>query len=245
MKELNMQKGIDQVKKVSLTSEEKSRMLHNLSLYTTVHQPIPATHSLFAFFNISLNKRLAFALASVMIAIIIGGSAVYASEGALPGDLLYPIKTKIVEPVRVALATTPVEKANVEADIGIERLKEAETLDQKGRLTPDIKNELDHKVKDNFTNFFKIKKQVAGTSSEEINKKIQSELDNRIKPHINMFNKLNDNFKNSTSTEKNTDIKNNWKNTNSTGTIKNIKKMDYKNASSGENTKKIPFQSNF
>src|ERR1035437_10169524 len=187
MKELNIQKGIEQLKKISLTNEEKSKMLHNLSLYADIHQPIPITHSLFSFFNISLNKRLAFTLASVMIAIIIGGSAVYASEGSLPGDLLYPIKTKIVEPIKVALATTPVEKANVEADIGIERLKEAETLDQKGKLTPDIKKELNRKIESNFSNFFKIKRQMVGTSSVEDNKIIQNELDNKIRPHANIF----------------------------------------------------------
>lgn len=242
MKELNIQKGIDQIKKVSLTSEEKSKMLHNLSLYADIHQPIPTTHSLFSFFNISLNRKLATVMASVMIAVVLGGSAVYASENSLPGDLLYPIKTKIVEPIKIAMATTPKAKADVEANIGVERLKEAETLDQKGKLTPDIKKELNSKIENNFSNFFKIKRQIAGTSSDESNKIIQNELDNKIRPHANIFKKFNDEFRNGTSSDKKTDQKNILNKINATGTIKIIKRIDNKNSSSAETSKNTPFQ---
>jgi hypothetical protein len=243
MEDKKLKNVISQVKKVSLSQDEKSRILHNLSLYTDVHQQIPTTHTLFAFFNISLNKKLAIVLASVMIAVIVGGTAVYASEGSLPGDLLYPIKTRIVEPLKVALAGTPEEKADVEAGLAVERLKEAETLDQRGKLTQDFKKALDNNVEKHFADFSHIKKQMAGTSSDEINKKIKNEFDNKIRNHFNMFIKLNDEFRNATNTEKKQAFKEIIKKP-ATSTIKNIKKVDYKNNSSGEDAKRLPFQEN-
>jgi hypothetical protein len=65
--------------------------------------------------------------------IVTGGLSTFA-QGALPGDFLYPVKTKVTEQVQVALLTTPEEKAHAEAILATKRLEEAETLALAGRL---------------------------------------------------------------------------------------------------------------
>ncbi|MFA5652078.1 MAG: DUF5667 domain-containing protein [Candidatus Paceibacterota bacterium] len=239
MKEINIQKGIEQLKKVSLTNEEKSKMLHNLSLYADVHQPIPSTHSLFSFFNISLNRKLAYVLTSIMITITLGGSAVYASEQSLPGDLLYPIKTKIAEPIKMAMATTPKEKAKVEIELADKRLSEAETLDKRGKLTPNLNKEISKKFDSHVSGFYKIKKQIEkkdSTSSIEENNKIQKDFENKMDSHAEILNRFNRDSNGLEKTIKK-EVKKDREN------IIPIKQLDSRNASSVDLYKRTQFQS--
>lgn len=74
------------------------------------------------------------ALAAVLIVVFAGSGTAFASQGALPGQPLYAVKTKIVEPVRLALAGSPAAKAAVHVAIAQERVAEAEALAQQGAL---------------------------------------------------------------------------------------------------------------
>ncbi len=80
--------------------------------------------------------------ALVLVLIVVGGGAAYAAEGALPGDLLYPVKVNINEPVRSALAFSDESKADVHAALAVRRMQEAETLAADGQLTVAAKAEL-------------------------------------------------------------------------------------------------------
>jgi len=232
MKDLKMQKRIDQIKKVSLTVDEKSKMLHNLSMYADFHKPISSPSPLLSFLHLS--KKLAYVLASIIITVLVGGSITYASENSLPGDLFYPVKTKIVEPIKIALATTPKAKAEVEIELADKRLKEAETLDRVGKLTPEIKKELSDKFDSHVSNFYKIKKNIEdeNKNTEEENNKMQENFDDKINPHTEILNKFNKNPKDIEETDmhqENIDVK----------------RIDNKNTNSEDSFRKTPFQSNF
>lgn len=76
--------------------------------------------------------------ALVIIALVgLGGATTYAAHGALPGDPLYPLKVKVIEPVQGLLAVTPEAKAAFQASIASERLAEAAQLAAKEKLTPE------------------------------------------------------------------------------------------------------------
>jgi hypothetical protein len=232
MKDLNMQKGIEQIKKVSLTTGEKNKMLHNIYMYADFHRPISSPFSLLSFMHLS--KKFACVLASIIIAVLVGGSITYASENSLPGDLFYPIKTKIVEPIETVLAATPKAKAEVETELADKRLKEAETLDRVGKLTPEIKKELSDKFDSHVSNFYKIKKNIEeeNKNTEEENNKMQENFDDKINPHTEILNKFNKNPKDIEETDvhqENIDVK----------------KIDSKNTNSEDSFRKTPFQSNF
>ena len=93
-------------------------------------------------FDLSVRSRV-LAAGSVISALLIGSTVSYAAEGALPGDILYPIKVSINEPVRIALAQTSYTKAVVEVDLVDRRLQEAEQLAVEGRLTTETKISLE------------------------------------------------------------------------------------------------------
>lgn len=69
-------------------------------------------------------------LTSVAMAVIllVGGGAAYAAENALPGDLLYPIKVHITEPVISRLTLTASQRAHWNIRTIERRLNEADAL---------------------------------------------------------------------------------------------------------------------
>lgn len=71
----------------------------------------------------------------VLIAIVIGGGTSYAAAGALPGDVLYPIKTEVNESVKSAFTFGAEAEVALQAELVAERLREAEELEAEGRLT--------------------------------------------------------------------------------------------------------------
>lgn len=73
----------------------------------------------------------------VLLLVVVSTGSAYAAEGSLPGTPLYPVKTKIIEPLAVALAPTAQAKAQANADIAATRVQEAQTLAAQGNLTPE------------------------------------------------------------------------------------------------------------
>lgn len=81
-----------------------------------------------------------------------GGVSVFADE-ILPGSLLYPIKTNVVEKARLALAVTPSAKAIMEAALAATRLEEAEKLAAQGKLDAEIEQKTDLAFNDHVRKF--------------------------------------------------------------------------------------------
>lgn len=94
----------------------------------------------FSFFTFS--KSLRATVAALLIIVVTGGGVASAAEGAIPGDVLYPIKIALTEKIRTALATTPKAKAKLHVQLANERLKEAEKLSVLGKLTATTTAEL-------------------------------------------------------------------------------------------------------
>ncbi|MBX4215903.1 hypothetical protein KW797_03065 [Candidatus Parcubacteria bacterium] len=123
-----LEKRIQELKKSGLTGTEKRAMLSKI--YET---PVPmpaewsAGRSIFSYF-----ASARYALAGLAIFFLAGSSAIYASEGAVPGDVLYPVKVAVAEPIRGALARTPEARVAWEEKKIERRLKEAEVLALRG-----------------------------------------------------------------------------------------------------------------
>lgn len=118
--------------KLALTPAEKSAMKARIFGMPAPLAPAPSPYF---FFNYQfLHTRVLVPLA-IMLVVFVGAGTTAAAQGALPGDMLYPIKVSVNETVEVALATTPVDKAQVQASLAQRRLEEAEALAAKGTLT--------------------------------------------------------------------------------------------------------------
>src|SRR6185503_5412697 len=142
-----MNKFKEQLKTTSwkLSTSEKSHMRTVLRKTMAKHPAAGGVISSWQWWHIS--PRLAsFSSGAVMALIILMGETAYAAQGSLPGDLLYPVKIHVTEPVQLALAATSEQKAQVNADIASQRVVEAQTLAAQGKLTATTTQEL----QDNF-----------------------------------------------------------------------------------------------
>lgn len=74
------------------------------------------------------------AFAAVLLVVFVGGGTASAAQGALPGDLLYPVKVSINEKVEAALTSNVAAKAEVEAKFAERRIEEAQALASQDRL---------------------------------------------------------------------------------------------------------------
>lgn len=134
-----------ELKKITMTQKEKEITWRNISMRTfeafgimSVRKPLllrqyyggllPAIKSQ----SINFEKRK-YTFGALASALIISGSISAFAQGALPGDLLYPVKTNVNEKLKIVLAFTPEEKAKTEAILATERLEEMESLIVKGK----------------------------------------------------------------------------------------------------------------
>lgn len=138
-------KGIKEIKKASLSKNEKEGMLARLTEYT-VQNPITSAKKM-SWFNFANRPAYAFVLASIVI--IIGGNISYAAADSLPGDVLYPIKIHVNEKVQGALKVTPKAAARWEEQKIEKRLEEVNKLVEKGKFDSVKREQVEKEVKKN------------------------------------------------------------------------------------------------
>lgn len=88
-----------------------------------------------------MSPQFAMPLAALLV-VMLGTTTVYAAEGALPGDPLYVIKTKVSEPIQGALAFSTEDKIQFHSSVAQTRLEEAEVLASQNRLDATVTLEL-------------------------------------------------------------------------------------------------------
>lgn len=162
--------------------------------------------------NIHFQKKK-YAFGAFASTIIISGSISAFAQAALPGDLLYLIKTNINEKLKVTLALTVEEKAEAEAILATKRLEETEALAIKGRLNPVIIKETSTAFKTHVDNFEKHLIELDKKAKFDSIKKIGVLFQTRIAVHTTILDEIESTIGNSTSS--------NIKNLNSLGTTTN------------------------
>jgi len=131
--EQHFKKAAEQIR---MTSDEKSAMRFRVEQQMAPSAPAPVSSNTPSPYVWMFAPR-SLAMLSVALLVILSTGSAYASGDSLPGTPLYPVKTKIVEPLKVALASTVEAKAQANADIAATRVQEAQTLAAKGTLTPE------------------------------------------------------------------------------------------------------------
>ncbi|MDD2807667.1 MAG: DUF5667 domain-containing protein [Patescibacteria group bacterium] len=141
----------------------------------------------FSFSSLLLIKKTM--LASIIIALIIATSGVtsVAAEGALPGDILYPVKININEEVRSAFNLSTDAKANWEAELTSRRLQEAEKLAVENRLQADTQGQLRQAIENHFTKFNQLSAKLAQHNDAEKAAAVQSKLESILKAHAEVL----------------------------------------------------------
>ena len=143
---------------IRLSDEAKNGIRANLLAHMHAHpasEAVPSPYlSYFApYTSFTFGRAPAFALALILV-LAVGGGTAYASEGALPGDALYPVKVGIIELARKILAMTSQTKAEVSISIALTRLHEAEQLSAQSRLTASSSAELQQRFDESLAEAF-------------------------------------------------------------------------------------------
>lgn len=141
-----LQKGIAGLQKIAMTAQEKaavrSRLLTYVHAKSVHHNAAVVSPYRFVYFI----RQTSFITVMLFLLVLTGAGSVLASKGSLPGDVLYPVKIGIREPIQGIFAVSPVEKIQWESFKAEQRLEEAQILALSGRL--DEKKR--HEIEDNF-----------------------------------------------------------------------------------------------
>lgn len=133
------------LKQLTLDPERKARMRADLSAYADLHT-VPETASVSTISTVSAllsRTRRFYAGALAALLLVLGGTqASLAAEGALPGDILYPIKVAVNEPLALTLSFASERKAELAAEFAARRLDEAARLSATGELDDSRATEL-------------------------------------------------------------------------------------------------------
>lgn len=119
-------------------------------------------------------------LGVLVVGIVFGGGLSLAAEGSLPGHLLYPLKTKVNEPIVTWLTPTPVSKIWWQTEVINRRLVESQQLLTQTKtkpaaiktLTQDLTNQIDELEK----NLADLKTEDAIAVANNVHNKIEQEL---------------------------------------------------------------------
>lgn len=113
---------------VALPPEDRARVRHILA--ERVHAAPPRSQWL----HLSLRRSAA----AVSGFFLLGSGICYAADSSVPGELLYPVKIYVNEPIVSAAERTPTDRANWRARQAERRLEEILVLTDRGKLTDDI-----------------------------------------------------------------------------------------------------------
>ena len=135
MKEKNFKNAIEEIQKITMTVNEKKFILERVyNSAEVLGQPVRSFWMFNSFMSIIKKNHLAFYSLIVSFVVLTSSGIVFASQESLPSSILYPIKVKIIEPIKGALVFSYEAKAEHESNLATTRLIEAEILADQGNL---------------------------------------------------------------------------------------------------------------
>ena len=135
MKDEKLKEGIKEIREIKMTAMEKERIFESvINSPILQEQPIKSPWTVFSFISVIHKNRLVYYGSVLSLVVVLGGGAVFASGNSLPGNVFYPLKVSVVEPIHSALTFSPQAKAEYESSLATRRMVEAETLKSRGKL---------------------------------------------------------------------------------------------------------------
>jgi len=181
------------LKRIKLSDYEK-RSLFNRVLNSIkkdredVRLHYPVLSPFFRFSFLLENKRVPVFVVSIFAVFLIS-TTVFASMNTLPGDLLYAVKTNVVEKISDFAYITPESQAENNLKKIEKRIDEFEKLAEKGKLTEENTKKLEKNIDKNFIDFDhnvgKIKK-----DTEENKNRLEKTLESRLQKHTEEIKKI-------------------------------------------------------
>ena len=181
------------LKKIKLSDTEK-KDLFNRVLNTIkkddenieINYPVPSPFFRFSFL---FESRRAHVLVFSFFAVFLFSTTVFASLNTLPGDLLYAVKTNVVEKISDFVYITPESQAENNLKKIEKRIDEFEKLAEQGKLTEENTKKIEKNIDKNFVDFDhsvgKIKE-----DTEENKNRFEKTLESRLQEHTEEIKKI-------------------------------------------------------
>lgn len=170
---------------VSLSSEEKFDMLQNLRAHMNT-QPIPSpilTSPLF---------KHVFAYSLLGAVLITTGATSFAAEDALPGDILYGIKTSLNENIIQAIALSDTAKARAEISLIDRRMEELGKMAIEDTETPEKIDIVLEKITAHKIDFDEHLVEIAKVEPSERAIEMKTELETVIETHLEILESIDE-----------------------------------------------------
>jgi hypothetical protein len=192
-----------ELKSEGLSAEERDAMRTRISLFMKANPArapfyIHALDSVLgifsspAQFSFARGHRFQMTAAVLALVLVIGVGTSYAAQTTVPGDLLYPIKIHVTEPIQGALATSASAQADWNAQVAARRLGEAETLAAQGKLSTTVESDLATALDQATDNFDTDVSQLAQTPQNAPTvADAQSAMEATLAVHAQILNQLN------------------------------------------------------
>ncbi|MFA6495133.1 MAG: DUF5667 domain-containing protein [Candidatus Paceibacterota bacterium] len=155
MEKQKLEKLFEKTRTLALTDGERATVRQRVILFMREH-PVPHAEFVrpFEWIRAVFYKPIPLKLKYVMPLLLIlallasGGGVSYAAQGSLPGDVLYPVKVDINEPIAGAFQFGTQAQAQWNAELAQSRLQEAEQLAAQNKLTPQIQAQVATRLQD-------------------------------------------------------------------------------------------------
>lgn len=164
---------------VALTKREFREGKRAFAAFMRNHPAHQETHSFFSVFSSMFHMRLASAAMVAVLLVSISGGAAYAAEDALPGDMLYPVKTNFSEPLRERLHFNREARARFIGRRIERRLKEAEMLMEQGEVPEELLEHLQQRIEHHTSRM----EQHLETLPAEVPDELREKLEQRLERH--------------------------------------------------------------
>ncbi len=145
----NFKKGIEGVREVRMSNQESNLVWEKLESYT-VSNPLNIKikspwYTGVVFFATSRTGAVVF---SVLFVSLISVNSLFLASSSLPGDVLYPLKVDVMEPIQYTMAVDSVSKTNILLNNLDTRIKEVELLQTGGRLSGAVQTDVENRLKE-------------------------------------------------------------------------------------------------
>ncbi len=192
---------MENARNIRLTPDEKADMKRTVLSFMEANPAIAAPvreperqRPLLQRSLINLIQLINFKPMPIIIAIVLmltaGGGVSYAAENSLPGDILYPVKVSINEPVREALTFSTEAKAKLGADLAERRLDEMEKLSIKTDVKAETKAEIEKNFQDQINKMKDLLTRLENEKNVDAATGISSDFEAALKAHSKILERL-------------------------------------------------------
>lgn len=122
-------------------------------------------------------------VAGLLVVMVAGGGVASASEAALPGDTLYPVKLKVTEPARTALIFDKEKKTQAKLEHVDKRLKEFALVAASERPDPETTALIAESLSDNIREVSEDVAEFAATEEADTALSVNADLQSVLSAH--------------------------------------------------------------